>query len=77
MAGDTSSDWIKGAIHHHGALRRKAAAAGETTREFAEKHKGDKGKTGDQARLAITLMGMHHKPAAKKSAGEKMYDKAK
>ena len=75
MAGETSSDWIKGAIHHHGALKRKAAAAGQTTREFAEAHKHDKGKTGDQARLALTLMGMHHKPAEKKSRAERMYDK--
>ena len=50
--------WIKGAIKHPGALRKKAEAAGETTREFADKHAGDSGKTGARARLAKTLMGM-------------------
>lgn len=52
--------WIQGAIEHPGALRKKAAAAGETTREFAEQHAGDSGTTGKQARLAETLMGMSH-----------------
>lgn len=67
--------WIKGAVKHPGALRKKAKAAGETTREFAAKHEHDGGKTGDQARLALTLMGMHHGPAKKRAAHERMYDK--
>ncbi|WP_017773834.1 hypothetical protein [Paraburkholderia kururiensis] len=59
--------WIQGATEHaHGQFRRKAEAAGESTREFAEEHKGDKGKTGAQARLALTLMGTHHKSPAEK-----------
>lgn len=53
--------WIKGAIEHPGALRKKAEAAGETTKEFAASHEHDSGKTGAQARLAETLMGMKHK----------------
>lgn len=61
--------WIQGAIGHKGALRKKAEAAGETTREFADEHKGDPGKTGAQSRLAITLMGMH------KSRRSKLYDR--
>lgn len=52
--------WIKGAIEHPGALKAKAEAAGETTREFAAKNAGDSGTTGKQARLAETLMGMSH-----------------
>lgn len=49
--------WIKGATNNsHGQFRRKAETAGESTREFAEQHKGDSGKTGKQARLALTLM---------------------
>jgi hypothetical protein len=48
----------------HGQLRRKAEAAGESTREYAEEHKHDSGKTGQQARLALTLMGMHKKRRA-------------
>ena len=51
--------WIAGAIKHPGALTRKAKAAGESPMEFAREHKGDKGTTGRQARLAITLRKMH------------------
>lgn len=53
--------WIKGAIKHPGAFRKKAEAAGKTTAEFAHEHDGDSGTTGNEARLAETLMGMHHK----------------
>lgn len=52
--------WIKGAIKHPGALRAKAERAGESTSEFAQKHEHDSGRTGAQARLAETLMGMRH-----------------
>jgi hypothetical protein len=58
--------WIAGAVKHPGALKKKAKAAGESTKEFASAHAGDKGTTGKQARLAETLMGMHHGGAAKK-----------
>jgi len=53
--------WIKGAIEHPGAFGKKAKAAGESTREYAEEHKSDSGKTGKQARLALTLMSMRKK----------------
>lgn len=53
--------FIQKAIKHPGALRRKAAAAGESTRQYAEQHKHDSGTTGRQARLGLTLMGMHKK----------------
>lgn len=53
--------WIKAATDNaHGQFRAKAERAGETTRQYAEEHKGDRGMTGRQARLAITLMGMRH-----------------
>ena len=52
--------WIKGAIKHPGAFKAKAEAAGETTREFAAEKADAPGKLGKQARLAETLMGMHH-----------------
>ena len=55
-----AKNWIKGAIKHPGALKAKAEAAGESTKEFADKHKSESGETGSQARLAETLMGMHH-----------------
>lgn len=64
--------WIKSAINpaHKGELKEKAEHAGESTHEFAEKHKHDSSKTGAQSRLALTLMGMHKggkkdKPKAK------------
>ena len=50
--------WIQGAIRHPGALTRKAKAAGMTTMSYARAHKGSKGTTGKQARLAITLSKM-------------------
>lgn len=62
--------WIAGATENaHGQFREKAEHAGKSTRAFAEEHQGDAGKTGKQARLALTLMGMHHK---KRSSSEKM-----
>jgi hypothetical protein len=63
MAG---KKWIKAAVSNaHGQFRAKAERAGESTREFAEEHKGDGGKTGKQANLALTLMGMHNDHASK------------
>lgn len=53
--------WISAAIKHPGALTRKAKAAGESPMAFAQKHKGDSGTTGRQARLAITLRHMRKK----------------
>jgi hypothetical protein len=56
MAG--KKKWIQKATKHaHGQFRAKAEHAGESTHAFAEEHKGDSGKTGKQARLALALMG--------------------
>ncbi len=68
--------WIKNAIDpaHKGQFRAKAENAGMSTRAFAEKEKDAPGKTGKQARLAMTLMGMHH-GGEKKSRGERWYGK--
>lgn len=50
--------WIKKATaNSHGQFRAKAERAGETTRQYADEHKDDSGKTGKQARLALALMG--------------------
>ena len=58
MAEKPKKKWIqKATAGAHGQFRRKAEAAGESTKEFAEGHKGDSGKTGKQARLALALMG--------------------
>lgn len=53
------ANWIAGAIKRPGALRRKAKRAGMSTMAYAAAHKGDSGRTGAQARLAITLRKMH------------------
>jgi len=67
-------NWIKGATEGaHGQFRAKAEKAGMSTRAYAEAHKDDKGKTGQQARLALTLMGMKKKKAPSKA--DKLYGK--
>lgn len=58
MAERKPKRWIRKATENaHGQFRAKAERAGESTREFAEQHKGSAGKTGKQARLALALMG--------------------
>lgn len=53
--------WVKSATANaHGQFKAKAERAGESTREFAKQHEHDSGKTGQQARLAETLMGLPH-----------------
>jgi hypothetical protein len=53
-------NWVKKATANaHGQFRAKAEAAGKSTSEFAKEHDADSGKTGKQARLAETLMGMN------------------
>lgn len=60
--------WIKSATKNaHGQFRAKAEAAGESTRAFAQEHKGDSGRTGKQARLALALMGAAKSGRAKHS----------
>lgn len=56
-----AKNFIQGAIKHPGALRRKAQAAGMSTMAYAAAHKNDKGITGRQSRLAITLAGLRRK----------------
>ena len=57
-----NKDWIKGAIKRPGAFRKKAEEAGMSTKAFAEKVTSNKedysARTGRQAELAETLMGM-------------------
>lgn len=45
---------------HKGAFRAKAEAHGESTAKYAQEHKHDSGRTGKQARLALTFM--KHRP---------------
>jgi hypothetical protein len=71
MADKPKKKWIKAATSNaHGQFRKKAEAAGETTREFAKEKEHAPGKLGEEARLAKTLMGMPHGGKKKKS---KMY----
>lgn len=50
-----AKNWIAGAIRHKGALTRKANKAHMGVATFARAHVHDKGTTGRQARLAVTL----------------------
>ncbi len=50
--------WIAGAIKHPGAEKKAAAAAGKSTHEYMEEHKGDSGTAGKRARLGLTLSRM-------------------
>ena len=52
--------WIQSAIKHPGSFRAAAKRAGESTHEYAEEKKDSGGKVGKRARLALTLMKMHH-----------------
>lgn len=53
--------WVqKATANAHGQFKAKAEKAGESTKEFAEEKKDAPGKLGKEARLASTLMGMHH-----------------
>jgi hypothetical protein len=55
-----NTNWIaKATSNSHGQFRAKAQAAGMSTKAYANKEAGAPGKTGKQARLAKTLMGMH------------------
>ena len=53
--------WIAGAVKHKGALTAQAKKAGQSPMAFARAHKGSPGKTGQRARLALTLWNFHHK----------------
>lgn len=50
--------WIQGAVKHPGAATAAAKAEGLSVPEWANKHKGDPGVTGQRARLALTFEGM-------------------
>lgn len=58
----TQKKWIQNATaNSHGQFRSKARRAGMSTAQYASKMANAPGKTGEQARLAQTLMGMHKK----------------
>ena len=71
-------DWIKGAIKRPGAFRKKAEEAGMSTRAFAEKVTANKedysARTGKQAELAETLMGMSRHKSGHKNPEQGDFD---
>ena len=71
-------DWIKGAIKRPGAFRKKAEEAGMSTRAFAEKVTNNKEdfstRTGQQAELAETLMGMSRHKSGHKNPEQGDFD---
>lgn len=46
------ANWIKSGDKHPGLFKKKAEAAGMSTRAYAEKEKDAPGKLGEQARFA-------------------------
>ena len=72
--------WIKAAIgENKGVFKEKAEHAGKSTSAYAREHEHDSGKLGKEARLAETLMSMHHahntKTASHKTIRKSMYGK--
>lgn len=61
--------WIQKAKIKKGAFTKKADAAGKSVHQYAEEKKDAPGRTGKQARLALTFEGM----ASKR---RKLYDKS-
>jgi hypothetical protein len=57
---DESDHWIEHAIKHHGAFKAEAEKAGKSTKAYAEEKQHEGGVLGHRARLAMTLMHMHH-----------------
>lgn len=53
-----SKNWIAGAIKKTGSFTKQAHAAGDSTSKFAQEEKHASGKTGQRARLALTLAGL-------------------
>lgn len=56
-----AKNWINGAIKHPGAMTKAAHKAGQSNSQYEQSHKGDAGKAGQRARLAIVLKKMRKK----------------
>ncbi len=54
-----AKNWISGAIKHPGAMTAAAKREGVSNSAYEQEHKGDSGKAGERARLALTLKGLH------------------
>lgn len=57
-----AKDFIAAATDNDGKhpFKKKAEAAGMSTSAFAHLHEHSPGKLGEEARLALTLMGLRH-----------------
>lgn len=69
--------WIKAAIKHPGAMTEAAEREGVSNSKYIAEHKNDGGKSGQRARLAETLKGMHHKRRGANEMQDRMYGKAR
>ncbi len=54
-----AKDFIQSAIKHPGAMTAAAKREGVSNSEYEQEHKHDSGHSGQMARLAITLKGLH------------------
>lgn len=67
--------WIaKATENSHGQFRRKAEAAGMSTRAYADKEKNAGGRLGKQANLALNLMGASGARGTKQHRRSVLYD---
>jgi hypothetical protein len=62
------SRWIQRAIKRPGALTEKARRAGMSPMEYARRHASDPGRTGKQARLALTLARLSRRRARRRGS---------
>jgi hypothetical protein len=54
-----AKNWIAGAIKHPGAMTASAKSEGISNSAYEQKHKHDSGKSGQRARFALVLKGLH------------------
>ena len=50
--------WIQNAIKHPGAMTAAAKSEGVSNSAYEQEHKHDSGKSGQRARLALSLKGL-------------------
>jgi len=62
-----AKNWIAGAIKHPGAMTAAAKREGVSNSSYEQEHKGDSGKAGQRARLALSLKGLQQAAKGKKS----------
>lgn len=53
------ANWIAGAVKKPGAMTAQAKSEGVSNGKFEQEHKHDSGKSGQRARMALVLKGLH------------------